>query len=106
MWSSVLTILRQSNGHDLPTHGTAWAVEGTGRIVRTELHIGEAGRYARTVILTTTFTMDEALKAYVPATMQEGFTLRDAAGVKGTAYYSRFRRFTVSTRETIDVPKP
>ena len=100
------TILRQSNGHDLPTHGTAWAVEGTGRIVRTELHIGEAGRYARTVILTTTFTMDEALKAYVPGTMQEGFTLRDAAGVKGTAYYSRFRRFTVSTRETIDVPKP
>ena len=72
--------------------------------MRTELHIGEAGRYARTV--TTTFTMDEALKAYVPATMQEGFTLRDAAGVKGTAYYSRFRRFTVCTRETIDVPKP
>ncbi len=100
------TILRQSDGHDLPTHGTAWTVEGTGRIVRTELHIGEAGRYARTVILTTTFTMDEALGAYVPATMQEGFTLRDAAGVKGTAYYSRFRRFTVRTRETIDVPKP
>ena len=48
--------------------------------MRTELHFGEARRYARTVILTTTFTMDEALKAYVPATMQEGFTLRDAAG--------------------------
>ena len=50
--------------------------------------------------------MDEALGAYVPATMQEGYTLRDAAGVKGTAYYSRFRRFTVHTQETIDVPKP
>jgi hypothetical protein len=100
------TILRQSDGHDLPTHGTAWAVEATGRILRTELHIGEAGRYARTVILSTTFTLDEALGAYVPATMQEGFTLRDTTGVKGTAYYSRFRRFTVGTRETIDVPKP
>ena len=100
------TILRQSDGHDLPTHGTAWVVEATGRIVRTELHIGEAGRYARTVILTTTFAMDETLGAYVPATMQEGFTIRDAAGVKATAYYSRFRRFTVRTRETIDVPKP
>ena len=50
--------------------------------------------------------MDEALKAYVPATMQEGFTLRDTSGVKGMAYYSRFRRFAVRTRETIDVPKP
>jgi len=100
------TILRQSDGHDLPTHGTAWAVEGTGRIVRTEFHIGVAGRYARTMILTTTFAMDEALGAYVPETMQEGYTLRDAAGVKGTAYYSRFRRFAVRTQETIDVPKP
>jgi hypothetical protein len=104
--SATPTILRQNDGHDLPTHGTAWAVEATGRIVRTELHIGVAGRYARTVILTTTFKMDEALGAYVPATMQEGFTLRDASGVKGTAYYSRFRRFAVRTRETIDVPKP
>jgi hypothetical protein len=100
------TILRQGDGHDLPTHGTAWAVERTGRIVRTELHIGVAGRLARTVVLTTTFTMDEALGAYVPATMQEGFTLRDAAGVRGTAYYTRFRRFTVRTTEAIDVPKP
>ena len=100
------TILRQSDGHDLPTHGTAWVVEATGRIVRTELHVGVAGRFARTVILTTTFKKDEALDAYVPATMQEGFTLRDAAGVKGTAYYSRFRRFAVRTSESIDVPKP
>ena len=100
------TILRQGDDHDLPTHGTAWAVEATGRIVRTELHIGVAGRYARTVILTTTFAMEEALGAYVPATMQEGFTLRDGAGVKGTAYYSRFRRFAVRTSETVTVPKP
>jgi hypothetical protein len=36
----------------------------------------------------------------------EGYTLRNATGVKGTVYYSHFRRFTVRTRETIDVPKP
>jgi hypothetical protein len=100
------TILRQSGDRDLPVSGTAWVVEATGRIVRTELQIGTPGRYARTVILTTTFTMDEALRAYVPATMQEGFTLRDSVGVKGTAYYSHFRRFTVRTSEAIDVPKP
>jgi hypothetical protein len=100
------TILQQSDGHDLPTHGTAWAVEASGRIVRTEIHIGVAGRYARTIILTTTFKKDEALDAYVPATMQEGYTLRDAAGVKGTAFYSRFRRFTVRTSEAVEVPRP
>jgi hypothetical protein len=99
------TIFRGGNG-DLPTHGMAWAVEATGRIVRTELHIGVAGQLSRSVILTTTFRMDEALGAYVPATMQEGVTLRDAADVKGTAYYSRFRRFAVRTSEAIEVPKP
>jgi hypothetical protein len=100
------TVLRQNGDRDLPVSGTAWVVEATGRIVRTELQIGTPGRYARTVILTTTFKMDESLGAYVPATMQEGFTLRDAAGVRGTAYYSHFRRFTVRTSEAIEVPKP
>jgi len=100
------TILQQSDGRDIPTHGTAWVVEASGRVVRTEIHIGVAGRYARTVILTTTFKKDETLDAYVPVTMQEGYTLRDAAGVKGTAYYSRFRRFSVSTAEKIDAPSP
>ena len=100
------TILLQSDGRDLPTSGTAWAVEATGRIVRTELQIGTPGRLSRTVVLSTTFKMDEALRAYVPATMQEGFTLRDTSGVKGTAYYSRFRRFAVRTSEAIAVPKP
>lgn len=100
------TILQQSDGRDLPTSGTAWAVEATGRIVRTELQIGTPGRLSRTLVLSTTFKMDEALRAYVPATMQEGFTLRDSSGVKGTAYYSRFRRFAVRTSEAIAVPKP
>jgi hypothetical protein len=100
------TILQQGDGHDLPTHGTAWAVEASGRIVRTEIHIGVAGRNGRTTILTTTFTKDETLDVYVPATMQEGYTLRDGAGVKGTAYYSRFRRFSVSTAEKIEAPSP
>lgn len=100
------TILRQSDGRDVTTSGTAWVVETTGRIVRTELQIGTPGRLSRAVILSTTFKMDEALGVYVPATMQEGFTLRDTSGVKGTAYYSRFRRFAVRTSEAIDVPKP
>jgi hypothetical protein len=99
------TIFRDGKD-DLPAHGTAWAVEATGRIVRTEIHIGVASRLARTVVLTTAFKKDEALQIDVPATMVQGYTLRDSAVVSGTAYYTRFRRFSVRTIEAIDVPKP
>jgi hypothetical protein len=99
------TIFRDGD-RDLPAHGTAWAVEATGRIVRTELHIGVAGRLARTVALTTAFKKDDALQIDVPATMVEGYTLRDSAAVKGTAYYTKFRRFTVRTTEAVIDPKP
>ena len=99
------TILRDGS-NDLPTHGTVWAVESTGRIVRTELHIGVAGRLTRTVVLTTAFKKDDGLQIDVPATMVDGYTLRDSANVRGTAYYTRFRRFTVRTKESIGTPTP
>jgi hypothetical protein len=97
------TILRDGS-RDLPTHGIAWVLEATGRIVRTEVEIGERSRLTRTVVLTTAFKMDDALRIYVPVTMQDGFTMKDSAGVKGMAYYTRFRRFTVRTTEAIDLP--
>ena len=97
------TILRDGS-RDLPTHGIAWVLEATGRIVRTEVEIGERSRLTRTVVLTTAFKMDNALRIYVPVTMQDGFTMKDSAGVKGMAYYTRFRRFTVRTTEAIDLP--
>jgi hypothetical protein len=92
--------------NDLPVHGTAWAVEATGRIVRTELHVGVAGRLSRTVVLTTAFKKDDVLQIDVPTTMVEGYTRGDNAGVQGTAYYSNFRRFTVRTSEAIETPRP
>jgi hypothetical protein len=97
------TILRDGS-RDQPTHGIAWVLEATGRIVRTEVEIGERSRLTRTVVLTTAFKMDDALRIYVPVTMQDGFTMKDSAGVKGMAYYTRFRRFTVRTTEAIDLP--
>lgn len=81
-------------------------MEATGQIVRTELHIGVASRLSRTVVLTTAFKRDDALQIDVPATMVEGFMLGSNAGVSGTAYYTRFRRFNVRTSEAIDVPNP
>ena len=49
------------------------------------MEIGERSRLTRTVVLTTAFKMDDALRIYVPVTMLEGFTMKDSAGVKGKA---------------------
>lgn len=102
------TILRDGNA-DQPTRGTVWAVEATGRVVRTELEILEIGlatRAQRWLTLSTTFKRDETLGIDVPATMQEGRTVKDGSAIHANAYYAKFRRFTVRTVEAIDTPKP
>jgi hypothetical protein len=99
------TIFRDGRS-DLPTHGTVWVGEATGRIVRTEVHIGIVGRLSRTTVLTTSFRKDDALDIDVPAMMVEGQTAGDNGSRKGTAYYTRFRRFSVRTTEQISVPQP
>jgi hypothetical protein len=93
------TILGRADGRDLPTRGTAWVSETTGRVFKTELQF--AGE--RPLTLTTVFGMDDTLNIDVPIEMSESFS---ASGeiVKGVARYSRFRRFGVRTDETIDTP--
>lgn len=99
------TILRGNDNRDLPTRGTAWVVEASGRVVRTELQIGDVGERQRAVTVSTAFKQDEELRIYVPSIMQAGLMLRDSNSVSGAAYYSRFRRFSVSTIETLAAPK-
>ena len=38
--------------------------------------------------------------------MANGYMMKETSAIKGTAYYTRFRRFTVRTVETIEAPKP
>jgi hypothetical protein len=99
------TILRDGTS-DLPTHGTVWVVEATGQIVRTEVHVGVVSGVSRTTVLTTSFKKDDALHIDVPSMMVQGQTVGNNASVRGTAYYTRFRRFSVRTTEQIAVPKP
>jgi VWFA-related protein len=72
---------------DIPTRGTAWVEEGTGRILQTELQVG-SGRSATTIV--TRFRLDERLQIMVPELMRS----ENPAGV---ATYGNFRRFTVQT---------
>ena len=79
---------------DVPTRGTAWIEEGTGRILQTELQVGR-GRSVPTMV--TKFKLDERLQVTVPVEMR-------TQNPDGVAIYSNFRRFDVSTDTVIPVP--
>jgi VWFA-related protein len=82
------TLLRAGffSDFDLPTRGTAWIEEATGRVFQTELEILTARD--RPYVLTT-FKLDERLQVMVPAEMR-------TRNPDGRAVYSNFRQFNVS----------
>ena len=89
------TLLRagQFGGVDVPTRGTAWIEESTGRILQTELEVGR-GRSAPK--MTTKFSLDDRLQVTVPVEMR-------TENPDGMATYTNFRRFGVETNTAIPV---
>lgn len=81
-----------NGGVDVPSRGTAWIEEATGRVLRTELLIGEVS--ARTPAIVTNFALDPRLQIMVPTDIQ-------TKNPDGQAVYSNYRRFTVSAETTI-----
>jgi hypothetical protein len=93
------TFVSTTNGVDLPVHGKFWVDAESGVIHRSELEAVDTGLSARIVV---TFQRDATLGIWVPARMEERYRRgRDSVEVVGTATYSRFRRFQVSTTEDI-----
>jgi hypothetical protein len=82
-----------------PVRAVAWIEESTGRVIKTEQREGRAPNMALT---TTTFGRDAALGIDVPIAMHDSFYAPDL--FTGQATYSRFRRFQVHVKETIDTP--
>jgi hypothetical protein len=80
---------------DVPTRGTAWIEEATGRIVQTELEMGR-GRSAPTMV--TKFGVDDELQVTVPIEMR-------TRNPEGIATYTNFRRFSVGTEAHIPLPQ-
>ena len=82
--------------------GRLWIEGATGRILRTELLLGtSAPRLGLSPIqIDTTFVYDETLDLVVPSEMKEFYPDARVGDVRGTATYSRFRRFTVSVEES------
>jgi hypothetical protein len=91
------TLLRAGplGDQDVPTRGTAWIEEGTGRLLQSELQIG-TGRSAIKAL--TKFKVDEALQIMVPDTMR-------TENPSGLATYSNFQRTGVNTQFAVPDPK-
>ena len=92
------TMLRWGGSVDLPAEGKLWVDEQGGRIVKTELKLGEREmRSLSTVywrpptVITVTFGRDEELGIDVPVEMRDRYPM-DQDEVRGVATYSRFRR--------------
>ena len=91
------TVLRAGplGDQDVPTRGTAWIEEGTGRVLQSELQVG-SGR--STIKALTKFKLDDRLQIMVPDTMR-------TENPSGVATYSDFERFAVETGFVVPDPK-
>ena len=93
------TYVRTTGGRDLPVYGRYWVDAGTGTIQRTEMHAVDTSVEAH---ITVTYHLDTGTNLWVPSRMEERYHRRnDAWEVVGTAIYSKFRKFQVSTSEEL-----
>jgi hypothetical protein len=93
------TYVATTGGRDLPVYGRFWIDPSSGTILRTELHAVDTGVEAH---ITVHFQHDPGAGMFVPVRMEERYRrARDPNEVHGLATYSKFRRFQVSTSESI-----
>ena len=96
----VPTLLRLGGNRDMPARGHLWIDETSGRVVKTELRVGQRD-FAHSSMtwrppstITTTFGLNEEFGIDVPLDMRDHYAL-EPVEVRGVATYSRFRRFPV-----------
>jgi hypothetical protein len=93
------TYIATTGGRNLPVEGRYWVDPESGVIRKTELVAVDTDVEAR---ITVTYQLDPGTRLWVPGRMEERYRrARDSNEVRGTATYTRFRRFQVST-ETSD----
>ena len=94
------TFIQTTGGRDLPVYGRFWVDPVDGTIRKSELHAVDATVEGH---ITVTFAPDEAAGMVVPVKMEERYRRgRDTGDVRGVATYSKFRRFQVSTSESLN----
>ena len=96
------TVLTVEGNRDLSAYGVMWIDEGTGRIVKTELRLGEKPAvstgptssslgWAPPTTIATTFGFNETLGIDVPVEMRDRYPFQRNE-IKGVATYGSFRR--------------
>jgi hypothetical protein len=89
------TFIATTGGRNLPVQGRYWVEPDSGVVRKTELIAVDTDVDAR---ITVTYHLDPGTMLWVPARMDERYRrARDSSEVRGTATYTRFRRFQVST---------
>src|SRR6185503_19964259 len=92
------TFIRGRSDLDLFAHGRLWVEAETGGLLKTEVLLDQPSLRAR---ITTSFRFDDRFGIAVPYEMQEEYKFDNGTKVTAVATYDRFRRFDVSTEDTI-----
>jgi hypothetical protein len=93
------TLIRTSGGMDLPARGRFWVEPASGRVVMTELSVGDANVYG---LVDVSYALEPSANMVVPVAMRERYrNPRSGAQIEGSAVYSRFRRFSVSATDDV-----
>ena len=91
------TLVRTTDGKDLPSHGRFWIDPDTGRVLMTEL-IAEDGHVRATMIVK--YDVQPELASPVPVAMFERYEQKSTQSIiEGLASYGHFRRFQVNVDE-------
>ena len=94
-----LTMIRTTNGRDLPAHGRFWIEPATGRVLMSEL-VAEDISLRGTIGVS--YQSAPLVGLLVPVEMRERYLIRrDGSRIEGVATYSRFRQFQVKVDEKI-----
>ena len=92
------SFIRGRSDLDLFAHGRLWIQAETGRLMKTEVLLDQPTLRAR---ITTSFRFDNRFGIAVPYEMQEEYKFDNGTRVTAVATYDRFRRFDVSTEDTL-----
>ena len=96
------SFIRGRSDLDLFAHGRLWIEADTGRLMKTEVLLEQPTLRAK---ITTSFRFDDRFGIAVPYEMQEEYKFDNGIKVTAVATYDRFRRFDVSTEDTLKVEK-
>ena len=96
------TLVRTTNGADLPMSGRLWIDPATGTVLKTEMSVADSSVIATVAV---EFREDTSLDLWVPAEMTEFYKATMSSDeIRCTATYKNYRKFSVSTDEEIEKP--